>query len=67
SVNAPGFGEYAASAPIGAPGDSIFAALGRYVEFWGILGFVIVFGVIAIVQEVRRRRHRTPARPKKKS
>ena len=66
SVNAPSFGEYAATAPVGAPGDSIFTALGRYVEFWGILAFVIIFGVIAIVQEIRRRRHRAPARPTKR-
>jgi hypothetical protein len=67
SVNAPGFGEYAATAPIGAPGESIFSGLGRYVEFWGILGFVIIFGVIAVVQEIRRRRHRAPARPRKRN
>jgi hypothetical protein len=65
SVNAPGFGEYAATAPVGAPGDSIFTVLGRYVEFYGILAFVILFGAIAIVQEIRRRRHRAPARPRK--
>ena len=61
SVNAPGFGEYAASAPSGAPGPSIFSDLGRYLEFFGILAFVILFGAIAIFQEVRRRRHRAPA------
>jgi len=66
SVNAPGFGEFAATAPAGAPGPSIFSDLGRYVEFYGILAFVILFGVIAIIQEVRRRRHRRPAAPKKK-
>src|SRR2546425_9240801 len=32
SVNGPGFGEYAATAPTGAPGDSIFTIPGRYVE-----------------------------------
>jgi len=59
SVNALGFGEYAAAAPVGAtaPGDTIFTILGRYAEFYGILAFVIIFGVIAIVQEIRRRRH----------
>ena len=63
SVNAPGFGEYAASAPAGGQsGDSIFTVLGRYVEFYGILAFVILFGVIAIAQEIRRRRRpRAPA------
>ncbi len=66
SVNAPGFGEYAASAPTGAPGPSAFSDLGRYIEFFGILAFVILFGAIAIFQEVRRRRNRTPARSKKR-
>jgi hypothetical protein len=61
SVNAPGFGEYAATAPTGAPGPSVFSDLGRYLEFYGILAFVILFGAIAIFQEVRRRRHRAPA------
>jgi hypothetical protein len=67
SVNAPGFGEYAATAPTGAPGPSIFSDLGRYVEFYGILAFVIIFGVIAVIQEVRRRRHRAPTRTKRKT
>jgi hypothetical protein len=68
-VNAPGFGEYAATAPSGAtaPGESIFTLLGRYAPFYGILAFVILFGVIAVVQEIRRRRHRNLARPKKRS
>jgi hypothetical protein len=66
SVNAPGFGEYAATAPTGAPGDSIFTVLGRYAEFYAILGFVIIFGVIALIQEVRRRRRRSPAQPNKR-
>jgi hypothetical protein len=66
SVNAPTFGEYAATAPTGAPGDSIFTVLGRYVEFYGILAFVIIFGVIAIIQEVRRRRRNAPAPPAKR-
>lgn len=62
SVNASGFGEFAATAPTGAtsPGDSILTTLGRYVEFYGILAFVILFGVIAIIQEVRRRNTRRP-------
>jgi hypothetical protein len=66
SVNAPGFGEYAATAPVGAPGENIFTVLGRYVEFFGILAFVILFGVIAVIQEVRRRRRRAPASSKKR-
>jgi hypothetical protein len=52
SVTTSGFGEFAAT----APADSIFTILGRYAEFYGILAFVIIFGVIAIVQEIRRRR-----------
>ena len=67
SVNAPGFGEYAATAPTGAPGDSIVTILGRYVEFYGILAFVIIFGAIAIIQEIRRRRHQQPTTPRKKT
>ena len=66
SVNAPGFGEYAATAPSGAAGPSIFTDLGRYLEFYGILAFVILFGAIAVFQEIRRRRHRAPTRPKKR-
>ncbi len=69
SVNAPGFGEYAATAPTGAAasGESIFSVLGRYLAFWGILAFVILFGAIAVVQELRRRRRRAPPRRKKRS
>jgi len=67
SVNSPGFGEYASTAPIGAPGESIFTSLSRYVEFYGILAFVILFGVIAVIQEIRRRRRRAPTRPNKRS
>jgi hypothetical protein len=69
SVNAPGFGEYAATAPTGgtAPGASVFAVLGRYAPFYGILAFVVLFGAIAVVQEIRRRRHRAPGRRRKRS
>jgi hypothetical protein len=56
SVNATAFGAFAATAPPGSSGDSILTILGRYIEFYGILGFVIVFGVIAVIQELRRRR-----------
>jgi hypothetical protein len=67
SVNAPGFGEYAATAPSGAQGgESIFTNLGRYLEFYGILAFVILFGAIAVVQEIRRRRRRAPTRSRKR-
>lgn len=59
-----GFGDYAATAPAGAQGPSILAFLGRYLEFYGILAFVIVFGVIAIVQEVRRRRKQAARSPR---
>jgi len=69
SVNAPGFAEYAATAPTGAaaPGESILSVLGRYLAFWGILAFVILFGAIAVVQELRRRRRRAAPRRKKRS
>lgn len=68
SVNAPGFGEYAAMARTGAQGSggSIFSTLGRYAEFYGILALVIIFGVIAVVQEIRRRRQARPQRQGKK-
>jgi hypothetical protein len=66
NANAPGFGDYAATAPAGAPGPSAFSDVGRSLEFFGILGFVILFGVIAIIQEIRRRRRRAPARPRKR-
>ena len=58
SVTAPGFGEYAATAPTGAAAPSVVSSLGRYLEFYGILAFVILFGAIAVFQEIRRRRHR---------
>jgi hypothetical protein len=66
SVNAPGFGEYAATAPSGAPGPSAFSDLGRYLAFYGILAFVLLFGAIAIIQEVRRRRRQAPATRRKR-
>ena len=63
SVTAPGFGEYAATAPSGASGgESIFTVLGRYLEFYGILAFVLIFGLIAVIQELRRRGHRQPSK-----
>jgi hypothetical protein len=51
SVTASGFGEFAATAPVGAsaPSESLVGVLGRYAEYFGILAFVIIFGVIAIV------------------
>jgi hypothetical protein len=66
SVTAPGFGDFAATATTGATGPSGFSDLGRYLEFFGILAFVILFGAIAIFQEIRRRRHRAPARRSKR-
>ena len=67
SVNAPGFGEYAAMARTGAQsGDSIFTMLGRYVEFYGILAFVVIFGIIAVAQELRRRRQQQIPKPRSK-
>lgn len=62
SVNALGFGDYAATAPVGATAPSAFSDLGRYLEFYGILAFVILFGAIAIFQEIRRRRHQQSAK-----
>ena len=58
-VNAPAFGDYAVTARPGAQGsgDGFLATLGRYVEFYGILALVVIFGIIAVVQEIRRRRH----------
>lgn len=67
SVNALGFGEFATTAPTGAPGESIFTVIGRYFEFWGILAFVILFGAIAVIQEIRRRRLRAPTGSKRPS
>ena len=68
SVNAPAFGQYAAMVRSGAQGSggNLFADLGRYLEFYGIIAFVIIFGVIAIIQEVRRRRSQRSARPRAK-
>jgi hypothetical protein len=68
SVNAPGFGEYAAMARTGTQGsgDNIFTTLGRYAEFYGILAFVIIFGIIAVVQELRRRRQQQIPKPRPK-
>jgi len=68
NANAPGFGEYAATASTGAtvPGGSILTIIGRYAPFFGILAFVIIFGVIAVVQELRRRQARIPAQSKKR-
>jgi hypothetical protein len=62
-VNAPTFGEYAVMARSGGSGSSegLFSSLTRYAEFYGILALVIIFGVIAIVQEIRRRRHQRPS------
>jgi hypothetical protein len=50
-------GEVAAVAPAGA-GDSIYTVLARYLETYGLLAFILVFGIIAVTQEVRRRRKR---------
>jgi hypothetical protein len=67
SVNAPGFGDFAATAPSGsqAGGENIFSTLSRYLEFFGIIAFIIIFGIIAVVQELRRRGHRRPVRVRK--
>jgi hypothetical protein len=60
-VHLPGFGEVAATARA-----DFLTILGRYVEFFGILAFVIIFGVIAVIQEVRRRRRQQTAKPSSK-
>jgi hypothetical protein len=55
------FGDFAATARA-----DLVAILGQYVEFFGILAFVLIFGIIAVVQELRRRRQQTPTpRPKR--
>ena len=55
------FGDFAATARA-----DVVAILGQYVEFFGILAFVLIFGIIAVVQELRRRRQQTPTpRPKR--
>jgi hypothetical protein len=53
------FGEVAATAAPGQGGDSILTVAARYLEGFGILALVILFGIIAVVQEVRRRRRKT--------
>jgi hypothetical protein len=50
------FAEIAATAPAGARGETLFAILARIVEGYGLLLFIVVFGSIAVWQEVRRRR-----------
>ncbi len=52
-------GEIAATAPAGAGGESLFTILAHIVESYGLLAFIIVFGGIAVAQEIRRRRRRT--------
>jgi hypothetical protein len=49
-------GQIAATAPAGAGGESLFTILARLVESYGLLAFIIVFGGIAVAQEIRRRR-----------
>jgi hypothetical protein len=51
-------GETAATAPAGATGESLLAILSRIVEGYGLLLFIVVFGAIAVWQEIRRRRRR---------
>ncbi|MEO6797005.1 MAG: hypothetical protein ABI401_05430 [Candidatus Dormibacter sp.] len=61
------FGDFAATAPAGAQGPGILDFLGRNIEFYGILAFVIVFGVIAVLQEVRRRRAKPRAQRRREA
>jgi hypothetical protein len=56
-ANLTSLGYVAGIAPAGA-GDSIYATLARYLETYGLLAFILVFGIIAVTQEVRRRRKR---------
>lgn len=49
-------GELAATAAPG--GESGLAVVSRYLASFGILGLVILFGIIALVQEIHRRRRR---------
>ncbi len=51
-------GEVAATAPAGAGGENIFALLARLAESYGLLAFILVFGIIAVLQEIRRRRRK---------
>lgn len=51
-------GEIAATAPQGAGADSVLTILARNLASFGILALVIVFGIIAVIQEIRRRRTR---------
>jgi hypothetical protein len=67
SVNAPGFGEYAAMARSGSStSGGFFSDLSRYLEFYGILALVLIFGIIAVMQEIRRRRQRAPAKKRRR-
>jgi hypothetical protein len=61
------FGDFAATAAAGAQGPGILDFLGRNIEFYGILAFVIVFGVIAVIQELRRRRRRPRAQRRREA
>lgn len=49
-------GELAATAAPG--GESVLAVAARYLVSFGILALVILFGIIALVQEIHRRRRR---------
>ena len=49
-------GEIAATAPAGAGGESLLTILAHLMESYGLLAFIIVFGGIAVAQEIRRRR-----------
>ena len=56
-----GFGDYAATARA-----DILTILAQYAEFFGILALVIIFGIIAVVQELRRRRQQQSPKPDSK-
>ncbi|HYM51219.1 MAG TPA: hypothetical protein VET65_11710 [Candidatus Limnocylindrales bacterium] len=53
----PSLGEVAVIGHSAAP-DSLLTVITRYLEGFGVLALVIIFGIIALVQEIRRRRKR---------
>lgn len=49
-------GDIAATAPAGATGGSLISWVAGIVESYGLLLFIVIFGGIAVWQEIRRRR-----------
>jgi hypothetical protein len=50
------FGQFAAVGPPG--GESLLTTLGHLVGSFGLLAFILIFGAIAVAQELRRRRRK---------